>query len=200
MALIGYCRVSSTDQNPTAQREALHAAGCERIFEEYKSGAKRDGRQQLQEALEFVREGDTLVLTRLDRMARSLKDLLELATYLRERGVNLQCLFQPIDTSTPEGRLFYAMLGAFAEFELELRRERQKEGIASAKAKGKYLGGGIRKITKDMVLEALDAGACGPSEVARRLGCNKATVYRAYPDGPWGPSPFKEKTNGRASA
>jgi DNA invertase Pin-like site-specific DNA recombinase len=140
MALYGYARVSTTDQDLSVQERALHAAGCQTIRVEKRSGTKRDGRTELQLLLVFLRNGDTLVVTRIDRLARSMKDLQDIVHELKAKGVALKATEQPIDTGTAAGKAFLDMLGVFAEFETNLRRERQLEGIANAKAKGVYTG------------------------------------------------------------
>ncbi len=140
MAVYGYARVSTTGQGLTVQEEALNAAGCEVIRKEKVSGASREGRKELDTLLEFLRAGDTLVVTRIDRLARSIRDLQNLVHDLQARGVTLRATEQPIDTSTAAGKAFLDMLGVFAEFETNLRRERQAEGIAKAKANGVYKG------------------------------------------------------------
>ncbi len=177
MATYGYARVSTTDQDLTIQQEALRAAGCTVIRAEKITGTKRQGRQELELLLEFLREGDTLVVTRIDRLARSVKDLQDIVWELRSRGVNLKATEQPIDTSTAAGKAFLDMLGVFAEFETNLRRERQMEGITAAKVKGVYKGRG-KSINDDQIRELIQAGA-KPSHVARDLGISRASVYRA---------------------
>lgn len=176
MALYGYARVSTTDQDLSIQESALRAAGCEVIRAEKRSGTRRDGRTELQVLLDFLRAGDTLVVTRIDRLARSMKDLQDIVHELKGRGVALKATEQPIDTSTAAGKAFLDMLGVFAEFETNLRRERQMEGIAAAKARGVYKG---RKpsIDRTRVLE-LAAEGIGKAEIARRLGIARASVYR----------------------
>src|SRR5215469_8124763 len=144
--LYGYARVSTIDQDLSTQRAALKAAGCEVIRAEKVSGSRRDGRTELQVLLDFLREGDTLVVTRIDRLARSVKDLQDLVHELKARGVKLKATEQPIDTGTAAGKAFLDMLGVFAEFETNLRKERQMEGIAAAKSRGVYRG---RKATID---------------------------------------------------
>ena len=177
MAKYGYARVSTTDQDLTVQREALAAAGCGTIREEKASGASRKGRSELETLLEFLREGDTLVVTRIDRLARSMGDLQDIVRTLRQKGVDLAATEQPIDTATAAGKAFLDMLGVFAEFETNLRRERQMEGIAKAKAAGKYKG---RKPSVDTeAIQALHAEGVGPSEIANRLGIGRTSVYRA---------------------
>src|SRR4051794_19637521 len=125
MPLYGYARVSTLDQDLTIQHTALKAAGCEVIRAEKASGTRRDGRSELQALLDFVRAGDTLVVTRIDRLARSLKDLQDIVHELKARGVALKATEQPVDTGTASGKAFLDMLGVFAEFETNLRRERR---------------------------------------------------------------------------
>jgi DNA invertase Pin-like site-specific DNA recombinase len=140
--LFGYARVSTDDQDLTVQREALKAAGVSSrlIFKETASGTKREGRDELNRMLELAHEGDTIVITRIDRLARSMKDLQDIVHELKEKGVLLKATEQPIDTSNSMGKMFFDMLGVFAEFETNIRRERQAEGIAKAKSKGAYKG------------------------------------------------------------
>jgi DNA invertase Pin-like site-specific DNA recombinase len=141
MPLIGYARVSSSGQSLEVQRDQLLAAGCTRIFEEKRSGLSQDGREQLALALDYVRDGDVLIVTRLDRLARSITDLRQIVDRLTVKEVGFRALQQgDLDTSTSNGRLMLNMLGAFAEFEADLRRERQREGIDKAKANGIYKG------------------------------------------------------------
>ncbi len=176
MAVYGYARVSTTGQDLTVQEEALNAAGCEVIRKEKVSGASREGRKELDTLLEFLRDGDTLVVTRIDRLARSIRDLQNLVHDLQARGVTLRATEQPIDTSTAAGKAFLDMLGVFAEFETNLRRERQAEGIAKAKANGVYRG---RKPTIDPAeVFELRAEGIGATEIAKRLKIGRASVYR----------------------
>ncbi len=176
MAMIGYARVSSTDQDTALQIAELQAAGCETIRQEQKSGTTRKGRSELATILDFIREGDVLVVTRLDRLARSLRDALNLIDELKAKGVRLRILNPDIDTGSASGEAFLQMLGVFAQFETNLRRERQMEGIAKAKAKGVYKG---RKPSIDSAqVHALKAQGIGPAEIARRLGIGRASVYR----------------------
>ena len=176
----GYARVSSADQNLTIQKDALRAAGCGTIRSEKISGTSREGRKELDTLLDFLREGDTLVVTRIDRLARSIRDLQNLVHDLRARGVTLRATEQPIDTSNAAGKAFLDMLGVFAEFETNLRRERQLEGIAKAKANGVYKG---RKPTIDTAEVAkLRAEGIGATEIAKRLKIGRASVYRVLRD------------------
>ena len=176
-SFIGYARVSTKDQDCAIQEAALRAAGCTVIRSEKKSGTSRNGRTELETVLSFLRPGDTLVVTRIDRLARSLLDLEGIVAELRAKGVHLKALEQPVDTSTPAGKAFLQMLGVFAEFETALRRERQMEGIAKAKAAGVYTG---RKpsVPVDEVKRLKDQGV-SPSEIARKLGVGRTSVYRA---------------------
>lgn len=178
MAAYGYARVSTLNQDLTAQRQALRAAGCRVIRAETASGSRRDGRTELQALLDFVQPGDSLVVTRIDRLARSVRDLQDMVHELKGRGVALRATEQPVDTSTAAGKAFLDMLGVFAEFETNLRRERQLEGIALAKARGAYRG---RKPSIDTteVRRLRDQDGLGPTAIARRLGIGRASVYRA---------------------
>jgi len=176
MTKIGYARVSTTDQDTAVQVAALRAFGCDVVREEKASGTTTQGRTGLQTCLDFLRPGDTLVVTRIDRLARSIGDLQVIVATIREKGAALACTEQPVDTSTAAGKAFLNMLGVFAEFETNLRRERQMEGIAKAKAAGVYQG---RKpsIDADRVRE-LHAQGVGASKIAKELGIARASVYR----------------------
>lgn len=177
MTTIGYARVSTTDQDLTVQREALTRAGCDIIREDKVSGTSRVGRGELDTILEFLRPGDQLVVTKLDRLARDLLDLQVICRDIEQRGASLAILDQHVDTSTAAGRAFFQMLGVFAEFETGIRKERQAAGIAKAKAEGKYKG---RKRTVDVAeAKALEADGLTPTEIARRLEVGRTSVYRA---------------------
>lgn len=178
--LVGYARTSTLDQKASieAQQRELITAGCEKVFAEQVSSVDTVAREKLEEALGFLREGDVLVVTRLDRLARSMRHLMELLGKLEERGAHLRILGSPIDTTTPTGRLMLNVLGAVAEFEREVMLERQREGIAKAKAAGKYRG---RKPTPRETADAvrrLRGEGIGATEIAKRLGIGRATVYR----------------------
>lgn len=177
MATYGYARVSTEDQDCALQVQALTAAGCSTVRSEKRSGTTTDGRQELETVLAFLQPGDVLMVTRIDRLARSVADLEAIVGRLRAMKAHLRATEQPIDTSTPAGRAFLQMLGVFAEFETALRRERQAEGIAKAKAAGVYKG---RKpsVPADRV-RAMRAEGVGPAEIARQLGIARASVYRA---------------------
>src|SRR5712664_4987772 len=140
--IYGYARVSTIDQDLSIQHAALTAVGCTVVRSEKVTGTSTEGREELATLLQFLREGDTLVVTRVDRLARSLRDLQNIVHDLGRRGVTLKATEQPIDTSTAAGKCFLDMLGVFAEFETNLRKERQMEGIARAKANGVYAGKG----------------------------------------------------------
>jgi len=175
--IVGYARVSTTDQSLDVQLDALKAAGCEKVFAEKQSGSTAQ-REQLQAALEFVREGDTLVVTRLDRFARSQHDLHNMVAMLRDKGVGFRCTEQAgIDTTTSMGKLLIGVLASVAEFETDLRRERQREGIAAAKAQGRYKGGKTR--IDPLEVRRLLSEGMRPGAVAKALGCSRMTVHRA---------------------
>ena len=176
MTTYGYARVSTTDQDLTIQVDALRKAGCEVIREEKRSGTTREGRGELDTLLTFLRQGDTLMVTRIDRLARSIGDLQDIVRGLKAKGVSLRATEQPIDTSTAAGKAFLDMLGVFAEFETNLRKERQMEGIAKAKSQGVYKG---RKpsVDADKVRE-LKAAGMGATEIAKALKVGRASVYR----------------------
>src|SRR6478609_7171983 len=177
MTVIGYARVSTTDQDLSIQEAALKAAGCEVIRAEKRSGTATEGRVELRAVLDFLREGDVLVVTRIDRLARSIGDLQDIVRAVRVRGAVLKATEQPIDTSTAAGKCFLDMLGVFAEFETNLRRERQLEGIAKAKAQGVYRG---RKASIDPArVKQMKTDGMGPSAIARALKIGRASVYRA---------------------
>ncbi|MCC8380392.1 recombinase family protein [Xenorhabdus sp. PB30.3] len=177
MALYGYARVSTNDQDLALQSQMLRAAGCEIIRAEKASGTRRDGRNELQLLLDFLRPGDTLIVTRIDRLARSIKDLQDIVYALNQRGITLKATEQPVDTHTAAGKAFLDMLGVFAEFETNLRRERQLEGIAAAKARGVYRG---RKSSIDSaeVYRLYVVEKMGATAIARQLGIGRASVYR----------------------
>lgn len=176
MAVVGYARVSSVGQSLELQEDQLRAAGCERIFAEKRSGTSTAGREQLEAALAWVRDGDILVVTRLDRLARSVVDLRQIVDAVTHKGVGFRCLQQHIDTTSPEGRLMLGVLAAFAEFETDIRKERQREGIEKAKLAGKYRG---RPQSVDRkVIAQLEAEGLGPAAIAKRLGIGRATIYR----------------------
>ena len=172
----GYARVSSVGQDLTAQLESLKSAGCENIRQEKISEKSVQGRDELNTLLGSLREGDELVVTRVDGLARSIRDLQNIVHDLNEKGIALRATDQPIDTTTSAGKCFLDMLGVFAEFETNLRKERQMEGIAKAKEKGVYKG---RKPSIDInkVRELRESGM-GATAISRELGIGRASVYR----------------------
>lgn len=177
MTVIGYARVSTTDQDLSIQEAALRSAGCEVIRAEKRSGTTTEGREELRTVLEFLRRGDVLMVTRIDRLARSIGDLQDIVRAIKARGATLKATEQPIDTSTAAGKCFLDMLGVFAEFETNLRRERQLEGIAKAKAAGVYKG---RPASIDAArVREMRAQGIGPTEIAKALKIGRASVYRA---------------------
>ena len=173
----GYARVSSSGQDLTIQIEALTKAGCETIRQEKVSGTSVQGRDELNTLLEFLRKGDELVVTRIDRLARLIRDLQNIIYDLDKKGVTISATEQPINTQTSAGKCFLDMLGVFGEFETNLRKERQMEGISKAKEKGVYKG---RKPSVDVekVKELRDSGM-GGSAIAKEMGIGRASVYRA---------------------
>ncbi|MNJ40429.1 DNA-invertase hin [compost metagenome] len=175
--VVGYARVSSLGQSLDVQLDKLKAAGCSKIYQEKVSGTSTNGREQLAAMLDYVREGDTVIITKLDRMGRSLADLLDIVNQLDTKGVTFKVLDQSIDTGSAQGRLMFQMLGAFAEFETALRKERQMEGIAKAKADGKYTGR-PKTIDEQAIRDALKAGDKSPTVIAKELGIGRATAYK----------------------
>jgi DNA invertase Pin-like site-specific DNA recombinase len=176
MTVIGYARVSTTDRDLSIQQAALKAAGCDLIRAEKRSGTTTQGREELRTVLDFLRKGDVLMVTRIDRLARSIGDLQDIVRAIRARGATLKATEQPIDTSTAAGKCFFDMLGVFAEFETNLRRERQLEGIAKAKAAGVYKG---RPASIDATrVRELKAQGMGATDIAKALNIGRASVYR----------------------
>src|SRR5674476_110469 len=172
MTIIGYARVSTTDQNLDIQEAALRSAGCDMIRSEKRTGTTTAGRTELATVLDFLRKGDVLMVTRIDRLARSIGDLQDIVRAVRAKGAALKATEQPIDTSTAAGKAFLDMLGVFAEFETNLRKERQLEGIAKAKAAGIYKG---RRPSVDVSrVRALKQEGMGPSAIAKSLGIGRA--------------------------
>src|SRR3982074_2835739 len=151
MTVIGYARVSTNDQNLEIQEAALKAAGCGVIRAEKRSGTQTPGRAALQTVLDFLSAGDVLMVTRIDRLARSIGDLQDIVRAVKAKGASLKATEHPLDTTTAAGKAFLDMLGVFAEFETNLRKERQLEGIAKAKAAGVYKG---RPVTIDATIVA----------------------------------------------
>lgn len=179
VALIGYARVSTVEQNPQLQQDALQHAGCERIFVDQASGAL-DQRPELARALDHLRRGDTLVVWRLDRLGRSLRHLVDTVRALGERGVGLQSLSEALDTTTPGGQLVFHIFAALAEFEAGLIRERTRAGLAAARARGRN-GGRPSVMTADKLSVAREMYGSRQhtvAQIAAVLGVSRATVYR----------------------
>ena len=184
MALIGYARVSSVRQSLDVQLDKLQH--CDNIYQEKRSGASAGApgaRPRLEACLEYVREGDTLVVTRLDRLARSTLHLCQIADELKRKGVNLQVLDQNIDTSDATGRLLFNMLGAIAQFETEIRAERQMDGIQKAKERGVHFGR-RKTLTKPQIAELQQRRKQGEliKTLMKEYGLSKASVYRYLND------------------
>src|ERR1700746_34959 len=176
MTVIGYARVSTVDQNLEIQETALKAAGCGGIRAEKRSGTTTAGRDELRTVLDFLRKGDVLMVTRIDRLARSIGDLQDIVRAVKAKGASLTAPEQPSDTSPAAGKCFLDMLGVFAEFETNPRKERQLEGIAKAKEAGVYKG---HPASIDAAqVRALKASGMRPSAIAKTLGIGRASVYR----------------------
>lgn len=178
--LIGYARVSTADQRLDLQADALTRAGCERIYSDHASGGRGD-RAGLADALSHLRAGDTLVVWKLDRLGRTVRQLVDFTAELRARGINFASLTDGIDTSTAAGRFFFHVMAAMAEMERDLVRERTLAGLAAAKARGR-LGGRPTKLTAQQVSHAkllLADPAVSGAEVARTLGVARSTLYRS---------------------
>jgi DNA invertase Pin-like site-specific DNA recombinase len=179
MNLVGYSRVSTADQTAELQEDALAAAGCQRIFTETASGVTTE-RPELSGALAYLRNGDVLVVWRLDRLGRSLKHLVQVVGELQERGVGFRSLHENIDTTTPTGRLTFHLFAALAEFERDLIRERTLAGLTAARARGR-LGGRKPSLTPRKIQVArrmYEAGDSTVAEIAQVLGVSRATIYR----------------------
>lgn len=177
--LIGYARVSTSEQSADMQVQALQAAGCERVFIEMASGARAD-RPELEKALAFLRQADQLVVWRLDRLARSLKQLIETVEMLDERGIGFRSLTEAIDTTSAGGRLVFQIFGALAEFERALIRERTNAGLEAARRKGRK-GGRPSALDAAGLIQAralLADGKLTAKEVAKRLGVSVSTLYK----------------------
>ena len=182
MHLIGYARVSTSDQNLELQLDALKEAGCRRVFEETASGANK-ARPQLRDALDFLRPGDTLVVWKLDRLARSLQQLIEVIEQLHKRGCGFKSLTEAIDTTTAGGRLIFHIFGALAEFERSIIRERTMAGLDAARARGRK-GGRPRLMNEDSLIVAqalLRDGVLTVKDIAKQIGVSEPTLYKYLP-------------------
>ncbi|OYE02736.1 recombinase family protein [Nostoc sp. 'Peltigera membranacea cyanobiont' 232] len=179
--LIGYARVSTADQNLALQYDALKAAGCERIFEDKISGSRAE-RVGLNQAMDMLRKGDTLVVWKLDRLGRSVGKLVETVEKLEKQGIDFKSLTDSIDTSTPSGRFFFHVMASLAQMERELIAERTKAGLDAARLLGRK-GGRKRKMSESKLESAKKLLASGipPKEVAKNLGISVPTLYRWIP-------------------
>jgi DNA invertase Pin-like site-specific DNA recombinase len=179
LAHLGYARVSTLDQDPTLQLDALAAAGCAKVFEDRASEARAD-RPGLQKALDYVRDGDVLIVWKLDRLGRSLPHLIETISALEKRGVGFRSLTEAIDTTTPGGRLVIHLFGALGQFERDLIRERTRAGLKAAEARG-HKGGRKPVVTTDKLKRARDLIAKGLTvrEAAVRMKLGKTALYEA---------------------
>ncbi len=187
MARIGYARVSTSDQDAEAQVDKLRSEGCQPIRSEKASGAGREGRSELAAILDFIRSGDELVVTRLDRLGRNTRDVLNIVHELDERGAFLTVLDPHVSTKGDTGRITLTVLGMVAEMERRFMKERQREGIVLAKAKGVYAGG-KRRLDRDKI-KALYSTGTGPAAISKALGCSRMQVYRVLSEpGPAAPS------------
>lgn len=175
---IGYIRISTTGQNMDRQRDQLTKEGCERFFEDIMTGTKKD-RPQLKNMLLTLREGDVVIVTELSRLGRSLKDLIELVEEIHRQGADIKSLKEPwLDSTSPQGKLMFAIVGGMAEFERELIRQRTQEGIASARARGRSGGRPATPKEKiDLALKMYDGGNITVAEITKATGVSKATLY-----------------------
>ena len=177
--LIGYARVSTDDQHLDLQKDSLAQAGCDRIFEDQLSGAK-DERPGLQKALNYARPGDCLVVWRLDRLSRSLKDLIEMVTLLESKGIGLKSRQEAIDTASSSGKLIFHIFGALAEFERNLIRERTQAGLQAARIRGRK-GGRPKSLNKDkqaLAVKLYDDKKHTVNQVCEMMGISKTTLYK----------------------
>ena len=181
MEIVGYARVSTVGQSLDVQLDKLAKANCSKVFKEKRSGRQAENRPQLQAALEYVRDGDVLVVSRLDRIARSVLDLAKIADLLKKKGVSLRVLDQGLDTSTAEGVLLFNLLGAFAEFEADIRAERQRDGIALAQQKGTKFGRkkALTAAQEERIKRMRAEEGFSIEQLAERFSISRSSVYRA---------------------
>jgi DNA invertase Pin-like site-specific DNA recombinase len=203
--LLGYARVSATDQNPDLQLDALKGAGCFRVFVDRASGAL-DERQELTKAIDQLRPDDTLVVWKLDRLGRSLRHLIDTVAELQRRGVGFRSLQENIDTTTPGGKLVFHLFGALAEFERDIIRERTNAGLAAARARGRAGGRPLRMTLQKVAIarQMYDTHEHTVAVIARTLGVSRASVYRhlsldASATGP-APAPLKAQATASSSS
>ena len=182
--LIGYARVSTDQQDHALQLDALRQAGCERVFVEIGSGSRAD-RPELAKLLDIARAGDAIVCWRLDRLARSLRHLIDLSEQLQQRDIALRSVTESIDTSTPSGRFLFNVLGAVGEMEREIIVERTRAGLAAAVARGRRGGRppALDEIKVRAARAMLASGTMSAAEVARQVGCAPSTLFRHLPGG-----------------
>jgi DNA invertase Pin-like site-specific DNA recombinase len=181
--LIGYARVSTEDQNLDLQRDALRRVGCKKIFEEKESGRAGTNRPALEAALAYLRPEDQLVVWKVDRLGRSLREMINTAHDLQQSGIKVRSLTENVDTETPSGRLMFNFLGTIAEYFLDLNRERTLEGLRAAAARGRK-GGRRRKLSDEdlaMARALLKDPSIPVAQVAKRLGVSRATFYAYFP-------------------
>jgi len=178
--LIGYARTSTLDQKAgfEGQLRDLEAVGCDKVYKEQVSSVDVRKRHELERAIDQLRDGDSLIVTKLDRLARSVPHLLEVLERIQDKQASLRILDMNIDTSTPTGKLMLTVLGSVAAFEREIMLERQREGIAKAKAEGKYKGRKPTAMAKADEVKQLQAEGVGATEIASRVGIGRASVYR----------------------
>lgn len=176
---MGYARVSTDDQNLNLQRDALNQAGCEQIFEDHISGAKAE-RPGLQQALQYARAGDAIVVWRLDRLSRSLKDLIEMVTLLKSKDIGLKSLQEAIDTSSSSGKLIFHIFGALAEFERNLTRERTQAGLQAARARGRKGGRpkALNRDKQDLAVKLYKEKKHTVDQICEMMGVSKPTLYK----------------------
>ena len=177
--LIGYARVSTDEQNLDLQKDALRQAGCERILADQQSGVKAE-RPGLKAALAYARSGDTLVVWRLDRLSRSLKDLIELVTHLEAQGIGLKSLHEALDTSSSSGKLIFHLFGALAEFERNLIRERTQAGLRAARARGRK-GGRPKALDAEksaLAIQLYEEKTRTVKQICQLMGISKPTLYK----------------------
>ena len=177
MSKIGYARVSTRDQNLNSQIDVLNEYGCNRIFSEKVSG-KKYKRTELDKCLDYLREGDTLVITKLDRLGRTTKQLIELSQYLDEKNIDLEIIDMNINTKDAMGKMFFTMMSAFAELEANLLSERTKKGLESARSRGRM--GGRPKTSKDkveMITSLYESKKYTINEIIRMTGVSRGTIY-----------------------
>ncbi|TIK69733.1 recombinase family protein [Stenotrophomonas maltophilia] len=181
MEIVGYARVSSAGQSLEVQLDKLSSAGCTRVYQEKRSGRQAENRPALQEALDYVRDGDVLVISRLDRIARSVLDLAKIADRLKRKNVSLRVLDQGLDTTSSEGMLMFNLLGAFAEFEADIRAERQRDGIALAQKNGTKFGRkkALTEAQEERMRKMRLEEGFSIDQLAERFAIGRSSVYRA---------------------